>query len=74
MERMILGEDYGSFTANGIIPFAPTWKIMIDYGGHLTPKEYCESLGIIQYVETVNCKRPFMYPSNVLVQENKIVH
>ena len=50
------------------IPPAPTWKIIKPWG-HLTKEEYRKTFGELQYVETINYKRPFMFPTNRYIQE-----
>jgi hypothetical protein len=50
------GSD-GSETKIESIPVAPTWKILKEYGGHLTIQEYKSSIGKLEYEETINFKR-----------------
>jgi hypothetical protein len=51
---------------------APSWKVLIEYGGHLTIKEYRDSFGKLIYEETVNNKRPLMYSTSIFIAEKKI--
>lgn len=55
-----------------VIPVAPSWKVLIEWGGHLTPQEYRSSMGLLEYIETVNTKRPYMYPSSAYIQEIRV--
>lgn len=55
-----------------IIPPAPSWKLLSAYGGHLTPSEFRESASILEYKETVNIRRPFMYSTGEYILEKKI--
>lgn len=71
----IYGES--SLTSNGrykdsIFPCAPTWKILKDYGGHLTIGEFRSSFGRLEYEPTVNTRRPYMYCSSQYISEKKI--
>jgi len=54
------------------IPTAPPWKIQIDWGGHLTPKEYTSTFGRLEYTETVNVRRPYMFSSSGYIQETRV--
>lgn len=54
------------------IPTAPTWKLLKQYGGHLTPEEYISSFGRLEYTETVNIRRPYMFSSSNYIQEQRI--
>lgn len=51
---------------------APSWKILSDHGGHLTIEEYRASFGILEFQETVNTKRPYMFCSSQYISEMKI--
>lgn len=53
-------------------PCAPTWKILKEYGGHLTITEFRATFGKIEYLETVNTRRPYMYCSSQYISEKKI--
>jgi len=55
-----------------IIPSAPTWKLSVDWGGHLTPVEYRASIGHLEYNETLNVLRPYMFCSSNWIREKKI--
>jgi len=54
------------------IPAAPSWKLTEDWGGHLSPQEYRASTGMLEYVETINVKRPYMFCSSTLVRERRL--
>jgi len=54
------------------IPTAPTWKLLKQYGGHLTPKEYTSTFGRLEYTETVNIRRPYMFSSSEYIQEHRV--
>ena len=54
------------------IPPAPTWKVLQDYGGHLTEEEYLETFGRLVYTETVNIRRPYMFSSSAYIQETRV--
>lgn len=54
------------------IPKASSWKLTEMWGGHLTPEELRASTGYIQYVETVNTKRPIMHSSSQYIQEKRV--
>ncbi len=53
------------------IPPAHTWKILKDYGGHLTIQEYRSSIGRLEYEETVNYKRSIVLSNAQYVLEKK---
>lgn len=55
-----------------IIPTAGTWKVLYEWGGHLTPQEYRASTGLLEYIETVNVRRPYMYSTSAYVQEKRL--
>jgi len=54
------------------IPSAPSWKMIDEWGGHLTPREFRESFGLVEYTETVNLRRPLMYSTSQYFQEKRI--
>lgn len=54
------------------IPVAGTWKLTTDWGGHMTPHEFRYSTGILEYKETVNVRRPFMFCSSNWIRENRL--
>ena len=51
------------------IPGAPHWKLLKAYGGHLTIDEFRQTFGKLEYVQTPNIKRPYMYTCSSIVQE-----
>lgn len=53
-------------------PTAPTWKVLKDYGGHLTIKEFRSTFGKLEYRETVNSRRPYMYCSSQYLLEKRV--
>lgn len=53
-------------------PCAPSWKILKEYGGHLSILEFRATFGKIEYLETVNTRRPYMYCSSQYISEKKI--
>lgn len=53
------------------IPIAPTWKVLKDYGGHLTIQEYKSAIGRLEYEETVNFKRSQLVCSSQYIQEKR---
>ena len=54
------------------IPIAPSWKILKEYGGHMTIEEFRSTFGKIEYTPTVNMRRPYMFCSSQLLEEQKI--
>lgn len=55
-----------------IIPTAGSWRTGANWGGHLTPSEYRASTGLLEYTETVNTHRPYMYSSSNWIRERRI--
>lgn len=68
---MMFSSFYGSEVAKETIPTAPTWKILLEYGGHLTIQEYKSSIGKLDYEETVNAKRSQLICSSPYIQERR---
>lgn len=54
------------------IPPAPSWKVLIEYGGHLNIKEYRATFGKLEYTETVSIRRPYMFCSSKYIEERRI--
>jgi hypothetical protein len=54
-----------------IVP-SSTWKTTVDWGGHLTPAESRASIGSLEYTETVNNLRPYMFCSSNWIREKKL--
>lgn len=55
-----------------IIPAAPSWKLLKEYGGHLTIQEFRSSFGKLEYQETVNTRRPYMFCSSQYISEKRL--
>ena len=55
-----------------IIPKAGPIEVLEAYGGHLTIKEYRASFGLLNYEETSNVRRPYMFSSSDYIEETKI--
>lgn len=69
----LLSQLYTKLTGEiRIMPTASSWKMLIEYGGHLTPEEFRASTGVLHYTETVNIKRPLMYCSSMYFQEKRV--
>ena len=54
------------------IPPSPSWKVLVEYGGHLTIKEYRATFGKLEYTETVSVRRPYMFCSSKYIEERRI--
>lgn len=54
------------------IPRAPSWKQLVEYGGHLTIKDYRATFGKLEYSETVSVRRPYMFCSSKYIEERRI--
>ena len=66
---MLFGLYYGRLPD---YPTAPTWKVLREYGGHLTIDEFRATFGKLVYEETVNTQRPYMYASSQYIRERRI--
>lgn len=55
-----------------VTPTADSWKVLIDWGGHLTPSEFRASTGLLEYKNTVNIRRPYMYSTSAYIQERRV--
>jgi hypothetical protein len=53
-------------------PVAPSWKLLKDYGGHLTIEEWRSTFGKLEYDLTINSRRPYMFCSSQYISEKKI--
>lgn len=64
---------YTKLTGNPItyIPPSPGWKQLIEYGGHLTIKEYRATFGKLEFIETTNTRRPYMFSSSKYIEERR---
>lgn len=54
------------------ITSAPSWKLLSEWGGHLTPDEFRSSVNQLSYTETSNTKRPLMYSCSQYIQEKRV--
>ena len=63
---------YTVYRRRDIIPIAPPWKLLKEYGGHLTIQEFRASFGKIEYDETVNTRRPYMFCSSQYITEKRL--
>lgn len=66
------GGQAGHGSQDSTIPIAPSWKMIDEWGGHLTPREFRESFGLVEYKETINLRRPLLYSTSQYFQEKKI--
>lgn len=62
---------YNTDPLSSPIPVAPSWKLLKEYGGHLTINQFRSSFSRIEYRETVNVRRPYMYCSSKYISETK---
>lgn len=60
---------YGSKAS---FPTAPSWKILKEYGGHLTIQEFRMTFGQLEYNETINIRRPYMFATAQFISEKRI--
>ena len=63
---------YSIYRRRDIIPAAPSWKLLKDYGGHLTIQEFRSSFGKLEYEETINTRRPYMFCSSQYISEKRL--
>lgn len=54
------------------IPAAASWKLTTDWGGHMSPHEFRASTGLLEYTETVNTLRPYMFCSSNWIREKRV--
>ncbi len=54
------------------IPEAPHWKMLKAYGGSLTIEDFRATFGKLEYIQTSNIKRPYMYTCSSIVQERSL--
>lgn len=54
------------------IPCAPSWKLLKDWGGHLTKDEFRASIGNLYYVVTENIRRPLLYSCSEYILERRV--
>jgi hypothetical protein len=64
-------EDDGK-AASEDIPAAPSWKLLKEYGGHLSIQEFRASFGKFKYDESVCTRRPYLFCSSQYIFEKKI--
>lgn len=69
-KKTLLPENSRADTTD--FPTAPSWKLLKDYGGHLTIEEWRSTFGKLEYDLTVNVRRPYMYCSSQYISEKKI--
>lgn len=55
-----------------IILAAPSWKLLKEYGGHLTIQEFRSTFGKLEYDETINTRRPYMFCSSQYISEKRL--
>lgn len=53
-------------------PIAPSWKLIDTWGGHLTIQQYRASFTRVEYEETINIRRPYIFCSSQYLAERKI--
>jgi hypothetical protein len=63
---------YVMYGIRDIIPVAPSWKNLKEYGGHLSIQEFRSSFGKLEYNETVNTRRPYMFCSSHYIKEKHL--
>lgn len=63
------------FGVRETIPTAPSWKLGIGYGGHLTPEEFRSSFGEkFEFVPTPNLRRPLaLMTSSIFLERSSPV-
>lgn len=54
------------------IPFAPSYKLLKKWGGHLTIDQYRSSFDRVIYEDTINVMPPIMFPIGTLHEEIKV--
>jgi hypothetical protein len=55
------------------IPYAPdAQKTLKMFGGHLTIEKYREGFGVLEYTETCNWRRPYLFCSARYIEERKV--
>lgn len=65
----LLYEKLGNPRRSDPIPEAPHWKMLQSYGGHLSVPAFRSVFGKVEFVETPNIRRPYMYTCSGIVQE-----
>jgi hypothetical protein len=63
---------YILFQEHEVIPTAPSWKMLREYGGHLSIQEFRATFGKLEYIETVNMRRPYMFCSSQYISAKRI--
>jgi hypothetical protein len=53
-------------------PEAPSWKLLKEYGGHYTIEEFRASFGQLEFAETVNIRRPYMFCTSQYIAEKRV--
>jgi hypothetical protein len=54
------------------IPPAGSWKLLKEYGGHLDITSFRNTSGRVEYTETVNVRRPYMFCSSEYIEEHRV--
>lgn len=68
--QTLLGILFNIMTgSNAKIPTAPSWKLLINYGGHLTIDEFRDTFGRLEYTPTINIKRATQMLTHSLIEE-----
>lgn len=65
---------YSILGLNDFYEIKPTgsWKLLKEYGGHLDIIQLRYASGKLEYKETINIKRPYMFSNSILFEERKI--
>lgn len=66
-----LFETFITEKSYNMLPPSPSWKLLKDYGGHLSIQEYRATFGRLEYDETVNTKRCLLVSSSQYIQEKR---
>jgi hypothetical protein len=55
-----------------VIPRGKSWRLGIEWGGHMTARQQRASVGLLDYIETINVERPYMFCTGQLIQEHRV--
>ncbi len=69
----LLQDLYHRCGGEGSIPQAPSWKLLKEYGGSLTIKEYRTSMGILAFHESANRRGPLLFSSSQYIAEQRLI-